>query len=157
MRILLHKHSDQRHTLEIRRADGRTESVECETRSFLFHDLLHYAVEAEAGLASGFWGCVAAGRTLAEMSGRGAGSAPSDSPDLQAVELVVGGLTGAFQRESRGDIAGTLRAHARAVGVPEPDWLTPERIEAVRERLRRLLGRWKATARGAVMELAWPP
>ena len=56
MRILLHKISDDRHTLEIVRADGRRERVDCETRSYLQHDLLHYAVETEASLAAGFWG-----------------------------------------------------------------------------------------------------
>jgi hypothetical protein len=60
LRIAFHKISGQRHALEIVRAGGRRERVECETRSYLTHDLLHYAVEAEACLQDGFWGRLAA-------------------------------------------------------------------------------------------------
>lgn len=42
--------------------------VACETRSYLVHDLLHYAVESEAGLSGGFWGNLARGKTLADMN-----------------------------------------------------------------------------------------
>src|SRR3954454_19930968 len=48
MRIVFRKLSDERHTLEIVREDGRREEVDCETRSLLVHDLLHLAVESEA-------------------------------------------------------------------------------------------------------------
>ena len=38
------------HRFEYRRADQTGEALELETRSFLFHDLLHYALENEAQL-----------------------------------------------------------------------------------------------------------
>jgi hypothetical protein len=37
-----------------------------------------------------------------------------------------------------------------------PRWFTPAFVAAVRERMRQLLGRWKATALGEPMELAFP-
>jgi hypothetical protein len=40
-------------------------------------------------------------------------------------------------------------------GESPPSWFTVELVAAVRERLRRLLGRWKATPYGAAMELVW--
>lgn len=70
MRTLLHKLSDDRHGLEIVRPDGSSERAECETRSYLQHDHLHYALEREAGLAGGFWGDLARGETLAAMNDR---------------------------------------------------------------------------------------
>ena len=54
MRILFHKLSDDRHRLAIERTPGAREEVECETRSYLVHDLLHYAVESEAGCGATF-------------------------------------------------------------------------------------------------------
>lgn len=57
VRIALRKISDERHDLTIVRGDGQRETVTCETRSVLVHDLLHHAVEAEAGLSYGFWAC----------------------------------------------------------------------------------------------------
>ena len=48
--------SPTHHRFEYRRADGTGEAVEVETRSLLFHDLLHYAVESEAGLKGSFFG-----------------------------------------------------------------------------------------------------
>ena len=37
-----------------------------------------------------------------------------------------------------------------------PRWFTPAFLAAVSERLRELLGRWKATRYGEAMELAFP-
>ena len=58
VRLSFVKMTDERHALEVVRDDGRRERVECETRSYLMHDLLHFAVESEAG---GLWGRLAAG------------------------------------------------------------------------------------------------
>jgi hypothetical protein len=48
--------SPDRHRFEYRRADGTGEAIEMETRSLLAHDLVHYAVESEAGLKGSFYG-----------------------------------------------------------------------------------------------------
>jgi hypothetical protein len=56
MQIQFRKISDLRHALRIVRPDGARDEVDCETRSTLVHDLLHYAVESEAKLSTGFWG-----------------------------------------------------------------------------------------------------
>jgi hypothetical protein len=46
VRIAFRKISDERHALAIVRDDGAREEIECETRSYLRHDFLHYAVES---------------------------------------------------------------------------------------------------------------
>ncbi len=48
------KLSDERHRFEYRRPDGTGEAIEMETRSLLRHDLLHFALEREAGLRGSF-------------------------------------------------------------------------------------------------------
>ena len=48
--------SPTRHRFEMIREDGSREQADLETKTFLFHDLLHFAVESEAFLADSFYG-----------------------------------------------------------------------------------------------------
>jgi hypothetical protein len=184
VRILFRKISDERHTLAIERSPGAREEVECETRSYLVHDLLHYAVESEAGLETGFWGRLAAGKTLADMNDRtgasmadkdasgerglrprepiAGGAGPSqgpandESPELGAIEQVVGALHGSTKGIPAGELVAGITRFAASLGVTMPSWLTEAFVVAVQERMRRLQGHWRATPFGGVMELGWP-
>lgn len=149
MRIALRKLSDERHVLEIRRAD-RIETMDCETRSYLVHDLLHYAVEAEARTNAGVWGSLAAGRTLAELNDRSE-TVMTMAGELGMIERLVGMLTAAVQGRAAADVVEALRRHGDM-----PAWLDEAFVTAVQERMRRLLGQWRATPFGGAMELAWP-
>lgn len=167
MRIALHKLSDERHALELIRESGARERVECETRSYLMHDLLHYAVETEARLSAGFWGELARGKTLAQMNERtGAEEAAARgmlfagmSDELAAIEQVVGVLSGLTKGRGSAELVSGMRRYADNLGTALPDWVSVELVDAVQERMRRLVGRWKATPYGGSMELPWevPP
>jgi hypothetical protein len=150
------KVSDDVHRLEVARADGRREAVTCETRSLLTHDLLHYAVETEAGLEDGFWGLLAKGKTLAEMNDRTGRSMSSEGPALLAIEQLVGALTSVTKGRASGDVVSGITRYLESQGSAVPGWLTVALVDAVGERMRGLLGRWKATPYGGTMELAWP-
>jgi len=50
--VRLTRVSPTHHRFAFGRADGSGESLELETKSCLFHDLLHFAVETEAQLAA---------------------------------------------------------------------------------------------------------
>lgn len=52
MRISLTKLSDARHRFSYLRADGSGETLELETRSFLIHDLVHFALENAAAFTA---------------------------------------------------------------------------------------------------------
>jgi hypothetical protein len=153
MRVAFVKLSDERHALEIVREDGRRERVVCETRSYLLHDLLHFTVESEAGLAGGFWGRLSQGTTLAEMNERKRGA--KESAELAAIEQLVGALHGATKGQSPAELIAGMRRFATALDAPLPDWLTEPLVTRVQERLRRLRGRWNATPYGASMDLDW--
>jgi hypothetical protein len=163
MRIRFTKISDERHELAILDDDDGVvrDSVVCETRSYLTHDLLHYAVEAEAGLAGGFWGNLAGGRTLAQMNDRtgGMGAGSADAEEMGTIEQVVGALTAAVKGRSAADMVSGMKRFAASLGNTMPDWLTETFVLAVQERMRRLLGHWRATPFGHAMELGWdaPP
>jgi hypothetical protein len=153
MHIYLRKISDDRHALTIVRDDGRTDSVECETRSHLLHDLLHHAVEAEAGLDGGFWGSLAGGKTLAELNDK---TPMEQGGQMLMIEQIVGAMSGVTKGVSGEAIVAGLCRNADALSWTIPTWLTPSFVTAVQERMRRLVGQWKATAYGESMELRWP-
>jgi hypothetical protein len=155
MRIVFQKAHGQRHVLRIIHEDGSSEHVECETRSYLIHDLLHYAVETEARLSGGFWGNLAGGKTLTQMNDR---SQPvmAAAPEMLVIEQIVGAMSGAVKGRSADAIVSALLNLADATDRATPRWLTTAFVAAVQERMRRLLGRWNATASGGSMELPWP-
>jgi hypothetical protein len=157
MRILLRKISDQQHELAIVRENAARESVLCETRSYLRHDLLHYAVEAEAGIEAGFWGSLAQGRTLAEMNDRGGMMPGGDAGEIATVEKFVGVLSGAAKGLSTAEVMSVVEGSVAATNAAPPGWLTESFVAAVQERLRGLLGAWKATPYGGTMTLDWKP
>ena len=159
MRIRLHKTSDERHGLEILRDKGEAERVECESRSVLLHDFLHFAVEQSAGLEGGFWGQLARGKTLAEMNDRmppQTAHAASARDELMDIERVVGALTPAAKGRSSKDVFAAIGRYFADLEVAVPPWLDEQFVSGVQERLRRLLGMWKATPYGGVLDLEWP-
>jgi hypothetical protein len=156
MRIRFTKITDERHVLEVLRDDGSGESVACETRSYLLHDLLHYAVESEAEIAHGFWGLLAGGKTLTQMNDRTGKAMAAEAPGLLAIEQVVGALTDLTKGRAADEVVAAIRRFKVAQGEEAPAWITAELITRVQERMRALAGHWKATHYRRTMELAWP-
>lgn len=167
MLIRLTKLSDRRHRLEVVRADRTREAVELETRSFLLHDFIHYAVESEAELRDSFWGGLAGGRTMAELYAAMKEATRDDiekamataaaTTETATTEAVVGVFTGLAQGRSTPDetlegVGRLFEAQQRAV----PPWLTLAFAERVKERLRHLTGEWRALPYGETMELTYP-
>jgi hypothetical protein len=156
MRIRFRKISDERHALEIEHDDGRREGVDCETRSYLVHDLLHYAVESEAKVQGGFWGNLWKGKSLSEMNDRTAETMKDAGPEMVVIERLVGALSGAVKGRSAKEMVAALAIYAEALATTNPEWLTEALVVAVQSRMRELLGHWKATPFGGAMELHWP-
>jgi hypothetical protein len=151
--IRLIKRSGDRHVLCVTRADGSEEARELKSREFLFHDLLHFAVEVEAGLAESFYGSLARGAHLDALSR----PAAALSGEALVTERIVGILTGAINRnvpprEAIAAATNLFGAHGEAL----PDWLTETFISRVRERMRRLMGEWKSVPFDGTMMLRFP-
>jgi hypothetical protein len=150
LRIRFTRLNPTHHRFEAIRADGGVEMRELETRSFLTHDLVHYAVESEAGLANSFYGLLA----------RGAGYDAMQQPisdEAMQTEFVVGPLQTAIKGEVDPEafVVRIVEVQQQMGGIA-PEWLTPDLIGRVVRRLRGLQGRWKATAFGEAMELEFP-
>jgi hypothetical protein len=140
--IIFTKLSGQQHRVRIRRDDGTTAAIDLESRSFLRHDLAHYAVESALAIPCGFWGSVAAG---APLSGEGISGA-----DAELAETLAGPVQ-TLMRDDR-DTEAYLAVLARAA----PALATTELAAKIHECIRRLRGHWKATPYGGEMQLAWP-
>jgi hypothetical protein len=157
MRILFRKIPGPNHELALVRPDGRRESVLCETRSTLIHDVIHYAIEGAARLETGFWGRLAAGRTLAEMNDRADLPPPDEAAEMATVERFVGALSGAAKGMPATELLAGIARYAAGTNDVVPPWLTEAVVVEAQECLRRLVGAWRATPPGGAVELAWPP
>lgn len=147
--------SPTHHRFAYRRPDGSGEAVEMETSGLLQHDLLHFAVEAEAGLRGSFYGILAKVGGYEEL--RVAGGMALGG-EIAITERVVGALTGALAQPELDDEAfvAQVREFLDVYDERPPRWLTPAFVVAVRERMRQLEGRWKATPFGETMSLSFP-
>jgi hypothetical protein len=147
--------SPTRHRFEFRREDGTGEAVEVETRSFLARDLLRYVVESEAQLRGSFYGILGRIGGYEELAVAGGAALGGE---IATAEPIVGALMVALQDDDLGEEAFVAQI-SEQLDVYEqsaPRWVTPAFIATVRERMRRLLGRWNGTAVGETMELEFP-
>jgi hypothetical protein len=146
MQIRLTRLTNERHRLEVIRDDGTREARDLETRSALPHDLVHYAVESEAGLGASFYGRLARGETYEALM-----TEPSGDAEAMQTEAVVARIQGiakddAWSGADPEEVARSITAGFRSLGYEPPTWLTGDLIARVRERLRRVQGQWRATA-----------
>ena len=155
MRIRLHKTNRERHVLEVVRDDGTSSSVELETRSLLRHDLMHWAFERRAALASSVFGRLAMGADPAARELAPARPVPEPDPaELAATEVLVGMLQGA----SRGNVDPAAFVALAADYLPQlghalPPCVTPELVRAVLADHAKLVGQWEALRPGGVLQL----
>jgi hypothetical protein len=156
MLIRLTRLTNERHRLELVRDDGSREALDLETRSALVHDLVHYAVETEAGLRASFYGRLARGETYEQLTAE-----PSGDAEAMQTEAVVAPIQGlakddAWLAADAEEIARTITGGFRLLQSEPPAWLTGDLIVRVRERLRRVQGRWRATGFHQTLELEFP-
>jgi hypothetical protein len=156
MLIRLTRLTNERHRFEFVRDDGTRETHELETRSALLHDLVHYAVETEAGLNASFYGRLASGATYEALM-----TEPPTGPEAMQTEVVVVRIQGVAKRDTWSNLdperfAEEIAAGFRAVGHEAPDWLTGDLVTRVLERLRRVQGQWRATPFHQALVLEFP-
>ncbi len=151
--IALTKISPTHHRFEYHGENGAGESLELETKTFLFHDLLHFAVETEAKLQNSFYGLLAKSKNYASLS-----ETPEilgfQAHEIAVTERVVGALTSVIKGSNQPDrFILMMENMLEATQEPLPSWLTQEFVIRVQERMRKLLGQWHGTPFGKTMEL----
>jgi hypothetical protein len=147
--------SDEAHRFEYRRPDATGETLDLETASVLFHDLLHFAVESEAGLNGSFYGLVAKIGGYAELSVNGGAALGGE---IAVTERVVAALAEAVRDDGAdaGAVADQARADFELYGERAPRWLTADFVARATDCMRELEGRWRATSVGETMALRFP-
>jgi hypothetical protein len=153
MQIRLKKGRDGPDSLACVREDG-TSTWKRLQRGIAFHDLAHYAVETELGIADGFFGLVESGWTMDELVA--AEERASIPPGAMWVEFVVNqlmteGASGEFSDED--EFHDTLVRSAAKVGVAAPRKLESEELARVRAQIVAVVGRWRSLPVGETLEL----
>ena len=156
MLIHLTRLTNERHRLEFVRDDGTRETHELETRSSLLHDLVHYAVETEAGLNASFYGRLASGKTYESLM-----KDQPEGPEAFQTEIVVVRVQGVAKNDTWSSVdpkrfVEDIAAGFSVVAHEAPQWLTADLIVRVRERLRSVQGRWRATPFHQTLTLEFP-
>jgi hypothetical protein len=156
MLIRLTRLTNERHCLEVVRDDGTREARDLETRSTLPHDLVHYAIETEAGLRCSFYGRLARGETYEALT-----IEPSGDAEAMQTEAIVARIQGIAKDDAWSDadpeeVARSIASGFRSLGAEPPAWLTGDLIARARERLRRVQGQWRATGFHQTLVLEFP-
>lgn len=153
--IRLRKISPTHHSFAYTKEDGSGKTLELETKTYLFHDLLHFAVETEAQLANSFYG------TLAKNGGYSDFQNMNESTEIRGegamTEKIVGALTGVIKNDTpREAFLDGIQNWLTATNEQMPTWLTEDFVLTVKEKMRKLIGEWNGTPFGETMELQFP-
>lgn len=131
--------------LDLVRADGSVERIDCPKQGIIPHDMVHYAVESVLG-ARGFM--------RAAVAGEASGYAPMAETEAEAIERLVETM----QADAWGapgsaeDLADLYRVTCDARkhdAIP----VMPADIEAIRDEITRLQLLWDEVPVGGTMEL----
>lgn len=153
--IELTKISPTHHHFAYTRVDNTGEILELETKTFLFHDLLHFAVETEARLANSFYGTLAKNGVYADFKNENQNMDISGEAGM--TEKIVGSLTGTLKNNlSPQEFLSSMKNWLDATGEQTPPWLTEDFVLRIQERMRKLLGQWNGTPFGKTMKLNFP-
>ncbi len=153
--ITLTNISPTHHRFVCVREDGSREEAALETKTFLYHDLLHFAIESEAFLRDSFYGKLLKGESYRSLSEKGMEAAVlTEGKEIMMTERVVGVMTGVLQSDASPEAAiSGLQNLLSASGERFPLWFTEDLIMRVQERMRKLMGEWKGTPFGETMTL----
>ncbi|MEM7205204.1 MAG: hypothetical protein AAF628_33425 [Planctomycetota bacterium] len=157
LEVHLKRLSNTHHRMDWARPDGTTGSATLETRSCLLHDLVHFAVETEAGLTDSLYGRLARGGDYTALAAPPPAEWATSTDELVITETVVGPLQGAWRRGlDPVRFVAELRRHRDQVGAACPAWLDVDLVARVQERLRQLEGQWRGTPFGEALTLRFP-
>ncbi len=155
-------HTPRECRIAIVRADGSRADTCIPHKGPFPHDVMHYVVERELGLARGFWGLVAGGQHPDELAAmaKAAGHASASRagiPEARIVELLQAErLVECFEADlwggpSDGDTLRSVYAAACASSHVPCLALDDARIAAIRAEVARLSAEWQ----GGRLELEW--
>lgn len=145
LHITLSKLNPQRHRMDIFRADATIDGVELETRSFLLHDLMHFAIERALGLQNGFYGLLAMGHDLMDVRQPELLS-ETERACLHTADALVEPMLSVWQRQL------SVTDYVTQLSAPGLDAVFVSEVQA---HVRSLLDTWRRLPYGDGMSLLW--
>jgi hypothetical protein len=149
LQIEIAKRADGAGTLSCRRADGSVtwQKQAKHAAHFALHDLTHFAVETSLGYRWGFFGLVAEGWDLEDITGKGArGPLPVEAAEVERI-------VGLFDSERGSGVLWTTEEFNQF--APRP--ISSYEIQSVRSRRSELFQQWFAVAPGDKLRLQFDP
>jgi hypothetical protein len=147
------KGADGGGTTTMLRDDG-TSTWQPATPYFVFHDLMHYAVESTLGFTHAFLGLIAGGKDIQDFDKGAKHWLPLEAHWAEIIAGQLQAVTGGSI--SSNELPASIAAACEGLGVPVP--VIPEgALTRIAEVHRQLIARWNGLARGQAMELRWPP
>jgi hypothetical protein len=149
VKVEIVKREDGAGVLRCTRADGSVtwQKQERHGAHFALHDLTHFAVETTLGYRRGFFGLIAEGWDIEDMTGKGKrGPLPGETTEAESVvglfdmERLAGAVWSAEEMNSVSHIARRL---------------ADEEILTVRKRRGELFRQWSAVPAGGTLELLY--
>ncbi len=137
------------------RPDGSATTADMPRQGILPHDAFHFVVETTLGWHDAFFGHVARGASVADVTAKLHGDSGGWSKITQALQTEA--LVDCLQAGQWGgaadpvEFAQGLIVGCRRRGVAPPD-ITPEEIDRVRVALREFGAAWRPLAAGASLE-----
>jgi hypothetical protein len=150
MRITLVK-KNHRCRLVCERSDGSTDMADTGP-SFPYHDLAHYVAERTIGLKEGFYGSIAAGRSMAELSDEDViRSLGPGSWQAEVLARAVGSLaTGACRVDEFSEL---VNCELADMGIDAIEGLTDPVAESMLREFRSIADAYAALADGESLTL----
>jgi len=151
--IYIKKISSDHHEFRYVRRDGTGEAITLDTKSYLLHDLIHFAIERRARLEFSFYGLLAHSGDYESLSDVDLHE-ESFGGELGMTERIVGGLTPVIRGNVTPEqfLAGA-RNLIEAYQKKLPQWLDQGFIADVEEDLRRIIGEWSEIVFGDTLIL----
>lgn len=157
MIIRFTKNTPTHHTFEVIRSDGSNESASLETKSFMPHDLIHFAYESLAGCNHSFYGMLASGTTLADFKTMDSMQSGGDTTkEMIVTERITGPLTAYLHGGISEDaFLATLQNMFDSEDAILPPHMTARFLKWLSEEYRGLIGQWNSLPHHVPMELVW--
>lgn len=125
---------------------------------FPLHDLTHYAVETELGVADAFFGLIASGWSIEDTNGKSArGPLPLNALFVEAVVGTLDAERASPERWTAVEFNESLATLFARTGRHVPRQLTDDELTRIRRRRAELFEAWRTLDLGSALALHFPP
>jgi len=156
MQLQFVKVNPKEYQLICTREDGRTTVILLEMSGYLKHDLMHYVVEKLANLQNSFFGSIASGTNLDQVTPQAMkGSSYIFDNEARVTEVVVAILQGQNNEADFSDILKSIKDYLIVQDLLVPDFLSEDFCRQAVATHQDLMRRWNNLRIGSKLELVF--